>query len=113
MACLAKSPWATSTWQRPQMPRPPQTESRSTPSVRAAASRLVPSANSPRLPEGVKTTRCALKLERSSSRAPASLAPPAARARLSLRRGLAIFADPLAAVGIVAHHHVGAKDRLD
>src|SRR5208282_185181 len=49
-----------STWQRPQMPRPPQTESRSTPSARAAASRLVPSANSPRFPDGVKTTRWAL-----------------------------------------------------
>src|SRR3984957_17610709 len=57
MACLAKSPSAMSTWQRPQMPRPPQTESRSTPSARAASSRLAPSPNSPRLPEGVKTTR--------------------------------------------------------
>src|SRR5580658_5405905 len=37
------------------MPRPPQTESRSTPSV------LVPEANSPRLPDGVKTTRNAVK----------------------------------------------------
>src|SRR3984957_15031319 len=39
------------------MPRPPHTESRSTPSARAASKRLKPSANSPRLPEGVKTTR--------------------------------------------------------
>src|SRR3984885_7746146 len=44
------------------MPRPPQTESRSTPSSRAAASRLAPSANSPRLPDGVKTTRWALNV---------------------------------------------------
>ena len=32
-------------------------QSRSTPSARAASSRLAPSANSPRLPEGVKTMR--------------------------------------------------------
>ena len=37
-ACLANSPSATSIWQRPQMPRPPQTELRSTPSLRAASS---------------------------------------------------------------------------
>src|ERR1700728_1484024 len=50
------------------MPRPPQTESRSTPSSRAAASRLVPSANSPRLPDGVKTTRWALNGNPSTAR---------------------------------------------
>ena len=32
MPCLANAPNAGSTWQRPQIPRPPQTESRSTPS---------------------------------------------------------------------------------
>ena len=37
-ACLANSPSAISIWQRQQMPRPPQTESRSTPSLRAASS---------------------------------------------------------------------------
>src|ERR1700759_1315515 len=42
------------------MPRPPQTESRSTPRARAASSRLKPSATSPRFPDGVKTTRWAL-----------------------------------------------------
>ena len=43
MPSLANSPSPTSTWQRPQMPRPPQTESRSTPSLRAASSSDVPS----------------------------------------------------------------------
>src|SRR5690606_6904386 len=38
------------------MPRPPQTESRSTPSWRAAVSTGVPTAKRPRLPEGVKIT---------------------------------------------------------
>src|SRR5277367_3537411 len=117
MACLAKSPSAISTWQRPQMPRPPQTESRSTPSPRAAASRLVPSANSPRLPDGVKTTRWALNGNFSDAGscpgAPAPLAPAAAGARLSLRRWFAIFAYPCPAIGVVAHDNVGAKDGLD
>src|SRR5262245_39720634 len=57
MASLACVPSLTTTWQRPQIPRPPQTESRSTPSVRAASRTLVPAANAPRLPEGVKTAR--------------------------------------------------------
>ncbi len=59
--CLANSPSATSTWQRPQMPRPPQTESTSTPSVRAAERSGVPTGKRPRLPEGVKTTSGSLR----------------------------------------------------
>src|SRR5271154_5930566 len=51
------------------MPRPPPTESRMTPSSRAAASRLAPSANSPRLPDGVKTTRWALNVNARTARA--------------------------------------------
>jgi len=47
---------ATNTWQRPQRPRPPQTESISTPRLRAACSSGVPTGNWPRLPEGVNTT---------------------------------------------------------
>ena len=47
-------------WQRPQMPRPPQTESMSTPSWRAAVSTGVPTGKRPRLPEGVKTTRASV-----------------------------------------------------
>ena len=59
MPCLANSPSPSVTWQRPQIARPPQTESMSTPSARAACSTGVPSAKRPRLPEGVKTIRCA------------------------------------------------------
>ena len=47
-------PWVT--WQRPQIPRPPQTESMSTPSERAASRTVVPSGNRPRRPDGVKMT---------------------------------------------------------
>src|SRR5215208_4721031 len=57
MPCLANSPSPIVTWQRPQMARPPQTESMSTPSARAAVSTGVPSGNRPRLPDGVKTRR--------------------------------------------------------
>jgi hypothetical protein len=53
---LGKSPSDTRTWQRPQMPRPPQTESMSTPSERAACSTGVPTGKRPRRPDGVKTT---------------------------------------------------------
>ncbi len=56
-AMLANSPSPTFTWQRPQMARPPQTESMSTPSARAACNTGVPTAKRPRLPEGVKTMR--------------------------------------------------------
>src|SRR4051794_26478286 len=55
MACLANAPNAGSTWQRPQMPRPPHTESRSTPSSRAASSTVVPVRTAPRRPDGTKT----------------------------------------------------------
>ena len=41
-ACLANSPKAGRTWHRPQIPRPPHTESRSTPKRRAASSTVVP-----------------------------------------------------------------------
>src|SRR5450755_1927529 len=54
--CLANSPSATKTWQRPQRPRPPHTESMSTPRLRAACSSGVPTGKLPRLPEGVNTT---------------------------------------------------------
>ena len=52
----------TRTWQRPHSPRPPQTESTSTPSVRAACSSGVPTGNRPRFPEGVNTTRASVML---------------------------------------------------
>ena len=56
--CLANSPKVGTTWQRPQIPRPPHTESKSTPSRRAVSSTVVPSGTDPRSPDGVKTTRC-------------------------------------------------------
>ncbi len=40
--CLGNSPRPCVTWQRPQIPRPPQTESMSTPSERAASRTVVP-----------------------------------------------------------------------
>src|SRR5689334_9729093 len=55
--CFANSPTLCSTWQRPQIPRPPQTESMSTPSRRAASRTVVPGSNRPRRPDGVKMTR--------------------------------------------------------
>ena len=81
--CLANSPSATTIWQRPQIPRPPQTESRSTPSERAASSRFVSCANRPRLPEGVKTTSASaasLTAPAGSRRAPRPAAALAAAA---------------------------------
>ena len=64
--CLENSPSATSTWQRPQMPRPPQTESMSTPSERAACNKDEPSGKRPRRPEGVKTTKASGALKTGS-----------------------------------------------
>ena len=57
---LANAPIDGTTWQRPQIPRPPHTLSRSTPSWRAASSTVVPSATSPDSPDGVNTTRCVI-----------------------------------------------------
>ena len=54
--CFANEPTLCSTWQRPQIPRPPQTESMSTPRARAASSTVVPAGNRPRRPDGVKMT---------------------------------------------------------
>src|SRR5664279_417175 len=90
------------------MPRPPQTESRSTPSFRAVSRMLAPSATSSRLPDGVKTIL--RKAKRSAPRPPPSLAPAAGR--LALGRGFSERFDPLAAVRVVAHHDIGAEDRL-
>ncbi len=60
--CLGNSPSASTTWQRPQRPRPPHTESMSTPSERAACSSGVPSGKRPRRPDGVKTTSASVAL---------------------------------------------------
>src|SRR3712207_5657654 len=109
MPCLGNSPAPISTWQRPQMPRPPHTESRSTPSRRAASRTLVPDAKRPRRPEGVKTTR-----KSSDAGTPAAFAPSAcALGGAALGRGLAELADPGHAIGIMTHHDVGAEHGLD
>ena len=79
--CFACSPSATVTWQRPQIPRPPQTESRSTPSLRAASSTDVPRGTRPRRPDGVKTTSASpLTSPRRPPAAVASAAAPGLRA---------------------------------
>src|SRR5215472_14047883 len=108
MPCLANSPSTGVTWQRPQMPRPPQTESTSTPSARAACSTGVPWGKRPRRPEGVKT------MAASSATAPPSLTPAAGGLALGAgsarRRLLAELLEPAHAVGVVAHQGVGGHD---
>jgi hypothetical protein len=51
-------------WHLEQIPRPPQTESRSTPNCRAAVRTGVPTGKLPRLPEGVKITKGSLLMNR-------------------------------------------------
>src|SRR5215472_17051408 len=111
---LANSPSAISIWQRPQMPRPPQTESMSTPRLRAACSSGVPSGNRPRRPEGMKTTSAsglpAAPGARGSGTAAAAF-PPAPGTFLALGQRLAEFLDPAHAILVMTHGHVGAEDR--
>ena len=86
MPCLANSPSPTVIWQRPQMARPPQTESMSTPSVRAACSTGVPIGEAPPLAgrreddQGVAVSVSGHQI-RSSAAAAALLARPAAARR--------------------------------
>src|SRR5579871_3905259 len=120
---LANSPCETSTWQRPQMPRPPHTESMSTPRLRAAWSKGVPMTKRPRRPEGMNTTSAsglpvlaAGRSARASGRGagsgtPAPAFPPAAGAFLALGQRLAELLDPAHAVLVMAHGHVRAHDR--
>src|SRR5262245_10066072 len=101
-----------STWQRPQMPRPPQTESTSTPSVRAADRSGVPTGNRPRLPEGMKTTSGSLAVMRLRSGAGGAAPLASAAHGRALRARWLLLAeprDPALAVRVVAHHHVGAE----
>ena len=109
-----------STWQRPQIPRPPQTESMSTPSERAASRTVVPSGKRPRRPDGVKMTSGVggLAHGRPLSRRP-RFRPAPARAGdvdpaplLALQRGRPERPDPAAALGVVAHQHVGGHHRM-
>ncbi len=68
MPCLGKLPSAGMTWQRPQLPRPPQTESRSTPSERAASRRSSRGSNRPRRPDGREDQRASRLGRRSVGR---------------------------------------------
>src|SRR5579883_1852999 len=90
------------------MPRPPQTESMSTPSVRAACRTGVPTGKRPRRPAGVKTTVA-------SATAPPSLAAAARRLALGAggagRRLLAELLEPAHAMGVVAHQRIGGQHR--
>jgi len=54
--CFGNSPKLGVIWHFEQIPRPPQTLSRSTPSCRAAVKTGVPIGKVPRLPDGVKMT---------------------------------------------------------
>ena len=118
--CLANAPTPWLTWQRPQIPRPPQTESMSTPSERAASRTVVPSGNRPRRPDGVKITSASagsligrrLSPRPATRRRPAAAAPVDPAALLALGRGLAERPDPAAALRVVAHQHVGGHDRV-
>ena len=71
----------TSTWQRPHSARPPHTESTSTPRVRAACNRGVPTREAPALAGGREDDECVL-LAHAGLGAPAvsALAPAARRA---------------------------------
>ena len=102
------------------MPRPPHTESMSTPSVRPASSTVVPAGNAPRRPEGVKITSGSVR--RHGRRAELSRRPRRGgrltrRGRRAGLRGLApgrrvaVGEDPRGGVGVVAHQHVGGHDR--
>src|SRR4051812_6067329 len=128
MPCFANSPTLCSTWQRPQIPRPPQTESMSTPSFRAASRTVVPASNRPRRPDGVKITSGSAVIAGSGPSAAgrhdgfgpgdalrwlgARAAPvdPAAPG-LALRRGDAEPADPSGGVLVVALEDVGRHHR--
>ena len=135
--CFGYSPSAGRTWQRPHSPRPPQTESRSTPRARAASRTVVPSANRPRRPDGVKMTsgsapEVTTRRRRCHAAAPApEAAPPAAASarRLTRRprspaaiapsgplpipgsgRGGRLTRIQRAASAVVAHQDVGGHD---
>src|SRR5262249_23026181 len=56
MPCLGKWPSSTMIWHLPQVCRPPQMDSSSTPSARAASSSLAPCAACPRRPSGMKAS---------------------------------------------------------
>jgi hypothetical protein len=88
------------TWHLPQIPLPPQTESRSTPKALAASSTVVPSGKDPRRPEGLNTTRQVREASASSAAVLTTTAPFAFGGRLPV--GL----DPGHAVGVVSVEHI-------
>src|SRR3954452_3449251 len=121
MPCFANSPTLCSTWQRPQIPRPPQTESMSTPSLRAASRTVVPGADRPRRPDGVKMTRASsatssfLAIAGSAADGGAGLDPgpspvDAPTAGLALRRRGPELGGTAAGILVVPLEHVRGND---
>src|SRR4029077_16923711 len=92
-------------------PRPPQTESMSTPRARAASRTVVPSGTVPRRPEGVKMICGSLATGWALDGGGHGAAVHPAPADLAFRDGFAMGEDPATAVGVVAHEHVGGHDR--
>src|SRR6185436_5647232 len=98
IAHLANEPVDGSIWHRPQIPRPPHTESRSTPSWRAAVNTVVPVSTWPVKPEGVKTIRGIGLLA-------ATATPALALVRRVGRRP--VGSDPCSTVPVLPGQHVG------
>src|SRR3954447_12842029 len=107
------------TWQRPQIPRPPHTESISTPSRRAASRTVVPVSNRPRRPDGVKMTSASsvttLLLVRSAAdggtglgTGPAPIDPSATD--VAVGRADAMGPDPARRILVVALENVRGHD---
>src|SRR5579884_3096843 len=125
--CLGNSPRLGRTWQRPKRPRPPQTESMSTPKARAASRTVVPTGKRPRRPEGVKTTKTSPPSGSPLRPPPSPVTPWVAGTSARFRRAqeaatvhppgsldgrLPVGSQPGGGVGVVAHEDVGGKDRL-
>src|SRR5262245_47188013 len=107
MPCFGKVPNEGSTWHRPQIRRPPQTESMSPTTERAASRNVVSSGNRARRAGGVKmTSGSAATARTSASRGDEPAVDPAAPG-LAIGRRLAVGDDPARAVGVVAHEDVG------
>ena len=89
---------------------PPQTESISTPKVRAASSNWVCFGNSPRLPDGKKRTlTCSLDTYYALASATPSTTTTAAS---SLWGRLTVRLNPIRAIGVMPHHDIATSNRL-
>src|SRR5262245_65029997 len=116
MPCFGNSPNDGVTAQRPQIPRPPQTESMSTPRWRAASRIVPPGWTRPRRPDGVKmtcgrgpaSTSLVIGSDRDDRGGATPVRPPTAG--LALRRRDAELADPAGRVGVVAHEDIAGHD---